>query len=68
MEKVEVPFGRRFGVFFGKILLLLLETLLLLAIALYGFLYVLAKGPSPTARDLFVRSVRARLKKSSLTS
>lgn len=58
MEKVEVPFGRRFGVFFGKILLLLLETLLLLAIALYGFLYVLAKGPSPTARDLFVRSVR----------
>ena len=26
--------------------------------ALYGFLFVLAKGPSPTARDLFVMSVR----------
>ena len=42
----------------GKLGLILLETLLLLVIALYGVMYVLAKGPSPTARDLFVRSVR----------
>ena len=31
---------------------------LLLAGGLYGVMYVLAKGPSPTARDMFVRSVR----------
>ncbi len=42
----------------GKLLLLLIETALLLAIALYGLMYVLAKGPSPTARNLFVMSVR----------
>ena len=44
--------------FLGKLGLLLLETVLLVVIALYGVMYVLAKGPSPTARDLFVRSVR----------
>lgn len=38
--------------------LILLETVLLLVVTLYGVMYVLAKGPSPTARDLFVRSVR----------
>ena len=42
----------------GKIGLILLETVLLLVITVYGVMYVLAKGPSPTARDLFVRSVR----------
>ena len=42
----------------GKVLLVLAETVLLVAIALYGVMFVLAKGPSPTARDLFVRSVR----------
>ena len=42
----------------GRILLVLLETLLLICIALYGIMYVLAKGPSETARDLFVTSVR----------
>lgn len=42
----------------GKILLILLETVLLLAICLYGLMYVVAKGPSPAARDLFVMSVR----------
>lgn len=50
--------GRRVSVFLGKVMLILLETILLLSIALYGLLFVLAKGPSPTARDLFVRSVR----------
>lgn len=43
---------------FGKIMLLLLETVLLVAVGLYGLMFVLAKGPSPTARDLFVLSVR----------
>lgn len=39
-------------------LLILLETVLLLVGALYGVMYVLAKGPSPTARNIFVMSVR----------
>ena len=43
---------------FAKFFLLLLETVLLLVVALYGVMYVVAKGPSPTARDLFVMSVR----------
>lgn len=42
----------------GKFSVILLETVLLLVIALYGVMFVLAKGPSPTARNLFVRSVR----------
>lgn len=52
------PRRHRFLSFLGKTALILLETVLLLVIALYGVMYVLAKGPSPTARDLFVRSVR----------
>ncbi|MBQ2785721.1 MAG: phosphodiester glycosidase family protein [Oscillospiraceae bacterium] len=43
---------------FGKLLCVLLETVLLAAVALYGVMFVLAKGPSPTARDIFVLSVR----------
>ncbi len=39
-------------------LCLLLELVLLAAVALYGLMYVLAKGPSPTASRLFVRSVQ----------
>lgn len=56
----EENFGRklRVGRFFGKLSLILLETLLLLAAALYGVMFVLAKGPSPEARDIFVMSVR----------
>ncbi len=42
----------------GKVLAVLLETVLLAAVALYCAMFVLAKGPSPTARDLFVLSVR----------
>lgn len=41
-----------------RIFLILIETLLLLAMALYGVMYMLAKGPSPTASRLFVNSVR----------
>lgn len=53
--------GSAWGAFFrflGKFLLIVVETVLLVAIALYGVMYVLAKGPSPTARNLFVMSVR----------
>lgn len=42
----------------ATIFIILLETVLLLAGALYGVMFVLAKGPSPTARDIFIRSVR----------
>lgn len=42
----------------GKILLIALETVLILVIAVYGVMYILAKGPSPTARSIFVMSVR----------
>lgn len=58
MEEKTKPFGKRLLSFLGKFTLVLLETVLLVAIALYGVMFVLAKGPSPTARDLFVRSVR----------
>lgn len=51
-------FGRRLLKVVGRCMLVLLETVLLLVVALYGVMYVLAKGPSPTARDLFVHSVR----------
>lgn len=36
----------------------LLVTVVILLAGLYGVMYVLAKGPSPAARNLFVRSVR----------
>ena len=49
---------RKFGRGFAKVMITVLVTLVLLVVTLYGVMYVLAKGPSPTARDLFVRSVR----------
>ena len=49
---------RRILAFVGKLALILVETALLLVITLYGVMYILAKGPSPTARDIFVMSVR----------
>lgn len=45
-------------VYLGRFVLLLMETVLLVAMLLYGVMYVLAKGPSSTARDMFVMSVR----------
>ncbi len=57
-EKKEPGKVRKFFGFLGKLLLFLVETALILVIALYGVMYILAKGPSPTARDLFVMSVR----------
>lgn len=56
-KKKKSTFAKVMGVV-GKIFLVLLETVLLLAVALYGVMYVLAKGPSPAASELFVRSVR----------
>lgn len=53
-EKQPIGFWR----IAGRVVFLLFETVLLVAIALYGVMYVLAKGPSPAARDLFVMSVR----------
>lgn len=50
--------SRKVGTFLGRLVLILVETVLLLALALYGVMFVLAKGPSPTARDIFVMSVR----------
>ena len=50
--------GKRVLSVFVKIILFLVETMLLLVIAAYGVMFVLAKGPSTTARDLFVMSVR----------
>ena len=50
--------GRTILRILGRFLCVLLETVLLVAVALYGVMFVLAKGPSPTARDIFVLSVR----------
>ena len=58
IPETKVSKGKKALYVLGKIGLILLETVLLLTVTLYGLMYVLAKGPSPTARDLFVRSVR----------
>ena len=58
IPETKVSKGKKALAVLAKIGLILLETVLLLAVTLYGVMYVLAKGPSPTARDLFVRSVR----------
>ena len=49
---------QRAFIYLGRFGLILMETVLLVAMLLYGVMYVLAKGPSPTARDMFVMSVR----------
>ena len=58
MKKKQTGFLGKFFRFLGKLSIFLLETALILVIGLYGLMFVLAKGPSPTARDLFVMSVR----------
>ena len=50
--------GNRILRILGRIGAVLLTVVLLLVITLYGIMFVLAKGPSPAARDLFVRSVQ----------
>lgn len=49
---------RKFLTFLGRFLVFLMVTALLLVGALYGVMYVLVEGPSPTARNIFVMSVR----------
>ena len=56
-EKKPSAIKRIFTIFFRTVLVLM-ETVLLVTMLLYGVMYVVAKGPSPTARDLFVMSVR----------
>ena len=51
-------FFSKLGRAFLKLLLLLAETVLLAALVLYAGMYVLAKGPSPAIRKIFVTSVR----------
>ena len=53
-NNTESPKGiwKRIGRFFGRTLFLLLETVLLLAVVLYGAMFVLAKGPSPALREI----------------
>ena len=58
VQYVKPSVGSRILKGFLKVFLVLLETVLILAVILYGAMYVLAKGPSPTARDIFVMSVR----------
>lgn len=57
IEKEKTKLRKALGIA-GKCMIVLLQTVLLLAVALYCVMFVLAKGPSPTARDIFVLSVR----------
>lgn len=48
----------RAGKIVGRILCVILVTLLLVCAFVYGVIWVVCRGPSETARNLFVRSVR----------
>lgn len=50
--------GQRLWRFVKRLICFILVTAVLLVATLYGVMYILAKGPSETARDLFVMSVR----------
>lgn len=50
--------GASIAVAFGKIVLLIVETVLLIAVTLYLALYIVCKGPSSSARDVAVMSLR----------
>ncbi len=56
--KKKAGVGRKIFAVIGKILLILLETVVLAAVSLYALMFVLCKGPSTHARDLFITSVR----------
>ena len=49
---------RKFCTVLGRFFIFILITAMLLITALYGVMYVVVKGPSPTARNIFVMSVR----------
>ncbi len=57
-RKKKQSLGVRILAVIGKIILIVIETVLLVALGLYGVMFVLCKGPSETARDQFVMSVR----------
>ena len=57
-KKRRPSFGQRLWRFVKRLLCFILVTAVLLVGTLYGVMYILAKGPSETARDLFVMSVR----------
>lgn len=56
--KPRKTFGRRLWQFVKRLLCFVLVTAVLLVGTLYCAMYILAKGPSETARNLFVMSVR----------
>lgn len=57
-EKKKPTVIKRIFTYFFRMLLILMETVLLVGMTLYAVMFILAKGPSPTARNLFVMSVR----------
>lgn len=57
-RKKRRPAGRSVSRLLLRLLAVLLVTVFLLLFAAYGAMYILARGPSPTARRLFVMSVR----------
>lgn len=56
--KQKASGGKRLAIGLARTGVVLLETVLLVVLLLYGVMFILAKGPSVTARELFVRSVR----------
>ncbi len=58
VENKQKSPGKRILRILGGFLAIVAETLVLLVIGLYCVMFVLAKGPSPSARELFVMSVR----------
>lgn len=54
----KASFRQRLAVTAARTVTVLLLTVVLVVAALYGVMYILTKGPSATARELFVRSVR----------
>lgn len=57
-RKKKRSLSNRLSAFFGRTIFFLLLTVVLVVVSLYSVMYVLVHGPSPSARDLFVISVR----------
>ncbi len=57
-QGVSGGLGRRIWQIAWRLITVLLTAVLVLALSLYGLMLVVAKGPSVTARNLFVRSVQ----------
>lgn len=58
MEKEDISPLRRAGRIAARVFAVLLITLFMILILLLGLIFVLSRGPSPTAQKLFVLSVR----------